>query len=70
MAQSKESKFFLSGRVSPSLSEANLHPKRCIPRILNNNEKWVKREIEELDFGTKEYLEHIPYYSVPSHLRK
>lgn len=34
MAQSKESKFFLSGRVSPSRSEANLQPKRCIPRML------------------------------------
>lgn len=35
MAQSKESKFFLSGSVSPSRSEANLQPKRCIPRMLH-----------------------------------
>lgn len=38
MAQSKESKFFLSGSVSPSRSEANLQPKRCIPRMLQGRE--------------------------------
>lgn len=48
MAQSKESKFFLSGRVSPSLSEANLQPKRCIPRILNIKEELGKDGIMDL----------------------
>lgn len=35
MAQSRESKFFLSGTVSPaSVFRLNLQPKMCIPRIL------------------------------------
>lgn len=35
MAHSKESKFFLSGMVSPfSIFWLNLHPNRCIPRML------------------------------------
>lgn len=43
MAQSKVSKFFLSGTVSPvSVFRLNLHPKRCMPRML----EWGKREME------------------------
>lgn len=35
MAHSRESKFFLSGTVSPvSVFRLNLQPKRCIPRML------------------------------------
>lgn len=37
IAQSKESKFFLSGTVSPvSVLRLNLQPKMCIPRILQD----------------------------------
>lgn len=37
VAQSRESKFFLSGKVSPLFCcRPNLQPKRCIPRILKN----------------------------------
>lgn len=43
MAQSRESKFFLSGRVSPSLSEPNLQPNRCIPRILKRTKQEENR---------------------------
>lgn len=36
VAQSRESKFFLSGKVSPvSWRKPNLQPNRCIPRILH-----------------------------------
>lgn len=39
MAQSRESKFFLSGTVSPvSVRRLNLQPKMCIPRMLG--EEW------------------------------
>lgn len=35
MAHRRESKFFLSGTVSPvSVFRLNLQPKRCIPRML------------------------------------
>ena len=35
MAHSRESKFFLSGTVSPvSVRRLNLQPKMCIPRML------------------------------------
>lgn len=42
MAQRRESKFFLSGRVSPSLSDPNLQPNRCIPRILTQEKTHRK----------------------------
>lgn len=39
MAQRRESKFFLSGWVSPLCpSQPNLHPNRCMPRILMQEE--------------------------------
>lgn len=38
MAQSRESKFFRSGTVSPvSVLMLNLQPKMCIPRMLQHN---------------------------------
>lgn len=38
MAQSRESKFFRSGTVSPvSVLMLNLQPKMCIPRMLQRN---------------------------------
>jgi len=50
MAQSKESKFFLSGTVSPvSVFRLNLHPKRCMPRMLEQE----KREMEETYYCVK-----------------
>lgn len=36
MAQSSESKFFLSDTVSPFSRRVNLHPNRCIPNILQH----------------------------------
>lgn len=40
MAQSKESKFFLSGTVSPaSVFKLNLQPNMCIPRILEDRDR-------------------------------
>lgn len=40
MAQSRLSKFFRSGMVSPfSVRKLNLHPKRCMPRILQRKMK-------------------------------
>lgn len=43
MAQRRESKFFLSGRVSPSRSDPNLQPNRCIPRILTQKKTHRKK---------------------------
>lgn len=51
MAQRRESKFFLSGRVSPSLSDPNLQPNRCIPRILTEKKT---QEIEECLFKSEQ----------------
>ena len=42
MAHKRESKFFLSGSVSPSLSDPNLQPNRCIPRILTWEGGWKR----------------------------
>lgn len=42
MAHSSESKFFLSGTVSPaSVFRLNLQPKMCIPRILRRHEEKI-----------------------------
>lgn len=51
MAQSSESKFFRSGKVSPSRSEPNLQPKRCIPNILQT-------EIQEQNMQRKNATSH------------
>lgn len=50
MAQSKESKFFLSGSVSPSRSEANLQPKRCIPNMLQGGKAGAQQETTSLSY--------------------
>lgn len=43
MAHSRESKFFLSGTVSPvSVRRLNLQPKMCIPRMLGEGWRWLK----------------------------
>lgn len=60
MAQRRESKFFLSGRVSPSLSDPNLQPNRCIPRILT----WEEREGGRTQTGNR----GINVYIRPTHL--
>lgn len=55
MAHRRESKFFLSGRVSPSLSEPNLQPNRCIPRILRRektNKRWTHWIKYKIKVGT------------------
>lgn len=43
MAHNKESKFFLSGTVSPvSVFKLNLHPKRCMPRMLEGEKEGTQ----------------------------
>lgn len=61
MAQRRESKFFLSGTVSPSLSEPNLHPNRCIPRILKRTKEKINRQQREIILR-----ELILYCSIPN----
>lgn len=52
MAQSRESKFFRSGIVSPlSVRKLNLQPNRCIPRMLqgirnNQNMMWTVNNLK------------------------
>lgn len=52
MAQSKESKFFLSGTVSPvSVFRPNSQPKMCIPRMLQHNSRdTVSQSVKQLFF--------------------
>lgn len=56
MAQRRESKFFLSGRVSPSLSDPNLQPNRCIPRILGGEE--TNREQRKVSMRPSRLIEN------------
>lgn len=57
MAQRRESKFFLSGRVSPSLSDPNLQPNRCMPRILGEEE--ANREQRKVSMKASHLIESI-----------
>lgn len=48
VAQSRESKFFLSGKVSPlSCRKPNLQPNRCIPKILHRTHTKHKKLINQ-----------------------
>lgn len=59
IAQRRESKFFLSGRVSPSLSDPNLQPNRCILRILTHKERGGR--------GKQTGIRGINVYIRPTH---
>ena len=57
MAHSRESKFFLSGTVSPvSVRRLNLQPKMCIPRMLGEGWRWLK--------GLTHTLSSLPAHAV------
>ena len=54
MAHSRESKFFLSGTVSPvSVRRLNLQPKMCIPRMLGEEWRWLKGPTHLVSFSER-----------------
>lgn len=76
MAHSRESKFFLSGTVSPaSVFRLNLQPKMCIPRILQHKKGFLQsfshtccyRLSTYCIYVVRVYIEKVRICSICSH---